>query len=239
MHIFANPNRFLSIARPLTPWLLGLGLLLAVGGCVWGLLYAPQERLQGDSVKIIFVHVPMAWLGMAAWTAIAIASLVELIWRHPLAGHAARAAALPGAVFAFLCLATGSIWGRPAWGTWWVWDGRLTSMLVLFFLYLAYMALSSEAQGSPGRERLAAIFGVVGIINLPIIRFSVEWWETQHQGTSISMMGKSTIDAAYLWPLLASALGFTLIFAAVVLIRMRTGLAKTKVEARLRRMAAA
>ncbi len=238
MHIFANPNRFLGIARPLSPWLLATGLLLAVGACAYGLVFAPQERLQGDSVKIIFVHVPMAWLGMAGWSALALASLTELIWRHPLAGHAARAIAVPGAVFAFLCLATGSIWGRPAWGTWWVWDGRLTSMLVLFFLYLGYIALSAEARGNPGRERIAAIFGVVGIVNLPIIRYSVEWWETQHQRASITLTGKSTIDESYLWPLLISGLGFSLIFAAVVLLRMRASLAEAKVEARLRRMAA-
>lgn len=239
MHGLANPTRFLRIAQPLTWWLLLIGLAMVIGACSWGLMFAPQERLQGDSVKIIFVHVPMAWLGMAGWTTIALASIAELVWRHPLAAHAARAAALPGAVFAFLCLATGSIWGRPAWGTWWVWDGRLTSMLVLFFLYLAYIALAHETKGDPARSRLAAIFGVVGIVNLPIIRFSVEWWETQHQAASISITGKSTIDPAYLWPLLTSALGFSLLFGAIMLMRMRTSLAEAKSEARLRRLAAA
>lgn len=238
MHAYANPTRFLSLARPLTPWLLFGGMALVAAACAWGILSTPPERLQGDSVKIIFVHVPMAWLGMAGWTGIAIASLSELIWRHPLASHAARAIAVPGALFALLCLVTGALWGRPAWGTWWVWDGRLTSMLVLFFLYLAYIVLANETSKASGRSRIAAIFGVVGIVNLPIIRFSVEWWETQHQGTSISITGKSTIDALYLWPLLVSAIGFSLLFAAIVLMRMRASLAETKVEGRLKRMAA-
>lgn len=238
MHAYANPTRFLSLARPLTHWLLFGGMALVVAACAWGILSTPPERLQGNSVKIIFVHVPMAWLGMAGWTGIAIASISELIWRHPLASHAARAIAVPGALFALLCLVTGALWGRPAWGTWWVWDGRLTSMLVLFFLYLAYIVLANETSKTSGRSRIAAIFGVVGIVNLPIIRFSVEWWETQHQGTSISITGKSTIDALYLWPLLISAIGFSLLFAAIVLMRMRASLAETKVEGRLKRMAA-
>lgn len=238
MHAYANPTRFLLLARPLTPWLLFGGIALVLLACIWGILSTPPERLQGNSVKIIFVHVPMAWLGMAGWTGIAIASISELIWRHPLASHAARATAVPGALFAFLCLVTGALWGRPAWGTWWVWDGRLTSMLVLFFLYLAYIVLANETRKTSGQSRIAAIFGVVGIVNLPIIRFSVEWWETQHQGTSISITGKSTIDALYLWPLLVSAIGFSLLFAAIVLMRMRASLAETKVEARLKRMAA-
>ena len=145
MHRFANPARFLGIAKPLTPLLLWPGLLLAFGACWWGLTQVPAERLQGDAVKIMFVHVPTAWLGMGGWTGIAIASIVQLVWKHPLAGVSARAIAMPGAVFAALCLVTGSIWGRPAWGAWWVWDGRLTSMLILFFLYLGYIALANAS----------------------------------------------------------------------------------------------
>jgi len=145
MHRFANPARFLGIAKPLTPLLLWAGLVLAIGACAWGLTMVPAERLQGHSVKIIFVHVPAAWLGMAGWTGIAIASIIQLVWRHPLAGVSARAIAVPGAMFAALCLITGSIWGRPTWGVWWVWDGRLTSMLVLFFLYLGYIALANAS----------------------------------------------------------------------------------------------
>lgn len=237
MHRFANPTRFLALARPLTPWLFWPGAVLVLLASAWGLFAVPPEALQGDSVRIMFVHVPAAWLGMAGWVGIALASIAELVWRHPLAGHAARASAVPGAVFTAICLVTGSLWGRPAWGAWWVWDGRLTSMLVLFFLYLGYIALASGA-AEQGRERLAALFGVIGVVNLPIIKYSVEWWQSQHQRASISLSG-STIDPQFLWPLLASALGFSLLFAGIVLMRMRASLATTKAEARMRRMALA
>ena len=237
MHGFANPARFLRIARWLTaPLLLG-GLVLAGAALAWGLFRVPPDRLMGDTVRILFIHVPAAWLGMAGWTTIAIASLVELVWRHPLAGIAGRAAALPGAVFTAICLATGSLWGRPAWGTWWVWDGRLTSMLVLLFLYFGYMALSDAARrDGTGSGRVAAIFGLVGAVNVPIINRSVVWWNSLHQPPSITV-GKSAIDAAFLWPLLVATIGFSLIFGGVVLARMRAILADIQAEARLRRKA--
>ncbi len=174
MHGFANPTRFLRIARALTmPMLIG-GLLIAGVALAWGLFFAPPERLQGETVRIMFLHVPTAWLGMGGWTAIAIASIAEIVWRHPLAGIAARAVAVPGATFTAICLATGSIWGRPAWGTWWVWDGRLTSMLVLLFLYFGYIALSGAISREGASSRLAAIFGLVGAINVgvPTVRMS-------------------------------------------------------------------
>ena len=237
MHGFANPARFLRIARWLTPALLLTGLLLTGIALAQGLWQVPPDRLQGDTVRILFIHVPAAWLGMAGWMAIAVASFAELVWRHPLAGIAARAAALPGAVFSALCLATGSIWGRPAWGTWWEWDGRLTSMLVLLFLYLAYMALADAASRN-GQSRIAAIFGLVGAVNIPVIHYSVLWWNSLHQPPSISL-GKSAIDAVYLWPLMISTLGFSLLFGGIVLARMRTILADQQAEARLRRKAAA
>jgi len=238
MHVYANPARFLKIARPLTPWLGWSGAALIIGALYFGLFLAPPERLQGESVRIIYLHVPAAWLGMGGWTAIAIASLMQLVWRHPLAAVAGRAAAVPGAVFAAICLATGSLWGRPTWGTYWEWDGRLTSMLVLFFLYLGYVALAAAEKEKGGEGRLTAIFGLVGAINLPIIHYSVLWWRTLHQGESISFVrGTSTIAAPLLWPLLAAALGFSLLFGAIVLMRMRAELARTKVEARLKRMA--
>ena len=236
MHFYANPTRFLTIARLLTPLLLMGGLLVTAAALFWGVKQAPPDRLMGDTVAILFVHVPTAWLGMGGWTAIAIASLVEIVWRHPLAAIAARAAAVPGAVFAFICLATGSIWGRPAWGTWWVWDGRLTSMLVLFFLYLGYIALSSALAREGQPSRIAAIFGLVGAINVPIINRSVVWWNSLHQPPSITT-GGSAIDAVYLWPLLVAVLGFSLIFGGVVLARMRTILADMQADARLRRKA--
>ena len=236
MHGLANPARFLRIARWLTPALLLSGLVLVGGSMVWGLTGLPAERLQGETVRIVLIHVPTAWLGMAGWSAIAVASLTELVWRHPLAAIAARASAVPGAVFAALCLATGSIWGRPAWGTWWVWDGRLTSMLVLLFLYLAYMALAGAVDREGGSSRIAAIFGLVGAINIPIIHYSVIWWNSLHQAPSLSM-GSSAMAAEFLVPLAASTLGFSLVFGGVVLARMRAILAEVQAEARLRRKA--
>ena len=240
MHAYANPARFLRIARWLTPLLLGAGLAVAIAALAWGLLVVPPDRLMGETVRILFIHVPSAWLGMGGWTTIAIASLVELVWRHPLAGIAARAAAAPGAVFTAVCLVTGSIWGRPTWGTWWVWDGRLTSMLVLLFLYFGYIALANAARqgGNGGSARIVAIFGLVGAINIPIINRSVVWWNSLHQPPSLTI-GKSAIDTAFLWPLLAATVGFSLIFGAVVLMRMRAILADIQAEARLRRKAMA
>ena len=236
MHGFANPKRFLSLARWLTPLLLVSGLVLAGGALAWGLLVVPPDRLMGETVRIIFLHVPSAWLGMGGWTAIALASAAYLIWRHPLADLAARAAAVPGMVFTAVCLVTGSIWGRPTWGTWWVWDGRLTSMLVLLFLYFGYMALAQAVAREGGSSRIPAIFGLVGAINIPIINRSVVWWNSLHQPASITM-GESAIDAEFLVPLLVAVFGFSLIFGGVVLARMRALLGDIQAEARLRRRA--
>ena len=236
MHGFANPKRFLALARWLTPLCLASGLLICAGALGWGLFEVPPDRLMGQTVRILFLHVPFAWLGMAGWSTLALCSLIFLVWRHPLAALGARAAAAPGAVFTALCLITGSIWGRPTWGTWWVWDGRLTSMLVLFFLYCAYIALAGAAEREGVSPRIPAIFGLVGAVNLPIINRSVVWWNSLHQPPSITM-GKSAIDPVFLVPLLISTLGFTLIFAGVVLARMRALLAHTQAEARLRRKA--
>ncbi len=237
MHGFANPARFLRIARWLTPVLLLSGIVIAALSLVWGLWFVPPDRLQGETVRILFIHVPAAWLGMGGWTALAVASLTELVWRHPLASIAARAIALPGAVYTAICLATGSLWGRPAWGAWWVWDGRLTSMLILLFLYFGYMALADATmRDGQGNTRVAAIFGLVGAVNVPIINRSVVWWNSLHQPPSITM-GQSAIDSAFLWPLLAATIGFSLIFGGVVLARMRTIMADIQAEARLRRMA--
>jgi len=236
MHVYANPARFLKIARPLTAWLGWAGGALIAAACGYGLFLAPEDYLQGDMARIMYVHVPAAWLGLGGWVGIAIASLMQIVWRHPLAGIAARAIAVPGALFTALCLATGSLWGSRAWGTWWAWDGRMTSMLVLLFLYLAYIALGQADHERGGEGRITAIFGLVGAVNIPIVKFSVNWWNTLHQKASIGPRG-SSIDESMLWPLLAAALGFSLWFGAVVLMRMRTLLARQKVEARLRRMA--
>lgn len=236
MHGFANPKRFLSLARPLTPWLLALGLMLSGGSLFWGLTEVPGERLQGETVRIMFLHVPAAWLGMAGWMTIAGASFAEIVWRHPLSAIAGRAAALPGAFFTALCLITGSLWGRPAWGKWWVWDGRLTSMLVLLLLYLAYIALSGATAREGASSRIPAIFGLVGVVNIPVIHYSVIWFYSVHQPPSLTL-GKSTMAPEFQWPLMVATLGFTFVFAAVVLMRMRALLAETQAEARLRRRA--
>ncbi|TPG43136.1 heme ABC transporter permease [Sphingomonas koreensis] len=237
IHALANPARFLRIARPLTPALFWAGIALAAIGSWAGLTQTPADYLQGESVRILYIHVPSAWLGMGGWSSLAIASIVYLVWRHPLARVAAQAIALPGAVFAALCLITGSIWGRPTWGTWWEWDGRLTSMLLLFFVYLAYIALVRADNDRGGDGRIPAIFGVAGSVLLPIIRYSVVWWNTLHQGQSIGLTS-STIAASMLWPLWFTILGFSLFFAGIVLMRMRALLAAAKAEARMRRMAA-
>ena len=236
MHALANPARFLRFARPATGWLLAIGLILAIAGMAAGLTLTPPDYLQGETVRILYVHVPAAWLGMAGWAGIAAASVSQLVWRHPLAAVAGRAVALPGAVFTAICLVTGSLLGRPTWGTYWEWDGRMTSMLVLLFLYLGYIALADAERDKGGEGRLSAIFALVGAVNLPIIHYSVLWWNTLHQGQSITLKG-SSIHPSMLWPLLASALGFSLLFGAIVLMRMRGALARQKVEARMRRMA--
>ncbi len=241
MHRFANPARFLAIARPLTPWLALGGIALILAGSYAGLAIVPAEARQGNSARILYVHVPAAWLGMGGWAALAIAALAQLVWRHPLAGVAARAIAVPGALFTAVCLATGSIWGKPTWGTWWEWDGRMTSMLVLLFLYAGFIAfvnaVDDEGGGHGSISRSAAIYALVGAINLPIINRSVVWWNSLHQPASITA-GGSAIDPALLWPLGLTLVGFSLFFGAIVLMRMRAILAEAKVEARLRRLAA-
>lgn len=238
LHAFANPARFLKIARPLTPLCVLLGAALIAFGTWAGLRLTPPDYLQGETVRIMYVHVPAAWLGMGGWSGIAASSLVFLVWRHPLAAIAARAIAVPGATFTALCLLTGAIWGRPTWGTWWQWDGRLTSMLLLFFVYLGYMALARADRDRGGAGEIPALYGLAGTVLLPIIRYSVIWWNTLHQGPSIGLT-QSTIDRSILWPLPIMLLGFTLLFAGIVLMRMRAMLATAKTEARLRRRAAA
>jgi heme exporter protein C len=235
MHGYANPARFLRFARPATGWFLGLGLMLLAAGVLGGLFVTPPDYLQGESVRILYIHVPAAWLAMAGWGGIAATSLMHLVWRHPLSAIAGRALAPAGATFAAICLATGSIWGRPTWGTWWEWDGRLTSMLILFFLYLGYIALAAAERERGGEGRMTALFGLVGAINLPVIHYSVLWWRTLHHPHTISVTGGSSIAPELLWPLPLTLLGFSLLFAAVVLMRMRAELARAKAEARLRR----
>lgn len=236
MHRFANPRRFLAIARWLVPLLAGAGLLITAIALYWGLKIAPPDYLQGESVRIIYVHVPAAWLGMAGFASMGFAFLTGFVWKHPLAFIGARAIAPVGAMLTAICLITGSIWGRPTWGTWWEWDGRLTSMLVLLFLYFGVIALLNAYEDRARADKAGGILALVGMINLPIIKFSVEWWQTLHQPASFGLRG-SSIDVAMRHPLLVSALGFLCLFAAAVLMRMRTHIAHMRLEARRARLA--
>jgi heme exporter protein C len=230
MHRFANPARFMRLSAALLPGcaaaaaiLLGLGLYLA-------LFVAPADYQQGEAVRIMFVHVPAAWMASLVYGFLALASAVALIWRHPLADIAAQAAAPLGAGFTLLCLVTGSLWGEPMWGTWWVWDARLSSVLVLFFLYLGYIALVNAFDEPVRGARAGAILALVGVVNLPIIKFSVDWWNTLHQPASVFRLGGPTIDPSMLWPLLVMALGFTFFFVTLLLLRMRTALIAAKIR---------
>jgi heme exporter protein C len=227
----ANPTRFLSLVGAVVPWLAALAVALLGVGLYLAFFVAPPDYQQGETVRIMFVHVPAAWLAMFGYVLIALAALGTLIWRHPLADVAAKAAAPIGATFCFIALVTGSLWGKPMWGTYWVWDARLTSMLVLFLLYLGLIALW-QAIEEPGRAgRAAAILALVGAVNIPIIKFSVDWWNTLHQPASIVRLGGPSIDPSMLWPLLVMAVGFTLLFVLLHLIAMRAEILRRRVHA--------
>jgi len=237
LHALANPLRFQRFAVAVTPWLLALGLGFLAVGLFRGLFLAPPDYLQGEAVRILYVHVPAAWFALGGYLGMALAALAARIWRHPLADLSVRAIAPVGATFAAICLVTGSIWGRPTWGTWWVWDGRLTSMLVLFLLYLGVIALAHLHEDRSRGLRMAGLLAIVGTVNLPIIKFSVEWWNTLHQPASIRLSG-SSIHPDMLAPLMLSAVGFLLLFAALVFIRMRALIAEQRLEMRAARRAA-
>jgi heme exporter protein C len=220
----ANPARFMRVSGAVLPWfgIATAGLLLV--GLVWSLVLAPPDYQQGESVRIMFIHVPSAWMALSVYLFVAVASGVALVWRHPLAEIAAQAAAPIGAAFTAVCLATGSLWGRPMWGAWWVWDARLTSVLVLFFLYLGYIALVNAFDDQSRGARAGSLLALVGVINLPIIKFSVDWWNTLHQPASVLRWGGPTIATSMLLPLLVMAVAFTLLFGWLLLLRMRTAL---------------
>jgi heme exporter protein C len=219
---YANPTRFMQLSGTLIPWLGGSALLALAAGVYLGLVAAPPDYQQGDTVRVMFIHVPAAWTAMMAYGLMALASLIGLVQRHPLADVAARSAAPLGALFTALGLVTGSLWGRPMWGTWWVWDGRLTSFLLLLFLYLGYIALWNAIEDETRAARAAAVLALVGAVNLPIIEFSVDWWTTLHQGESLLRKGGPLIATVYLWPLGLMALGYTLLFFTLWLLRIRT-----------------
>jgi heme exporter protein C len=216
----ANPQRFMAFSRWAAPSLGAMAaILLAVG--LWMGFGAPEDFQQGDTVRIMFIHVPAAWIGMVAYACLAGASLFGLVFRHALADAAARACAPLGAAFTGLALVTGSLWGRPMWGAWWVWDARLTSVLVLFLFYLGYMALQAAIEDEAKADRAAAILALAGAVNLPIVKFSVDWWNTLHQGESIFRKGGPLIAPAYLWPLTIMGLGYLCLFGALWLVRTR------------------
>ncbi|WP_051630695.1 heme ABC transporter permease [Afifella pfennigii] len=217
----ANPTRFLSWSSRLLPIVSVLAALTLAVGVYWSLFVAPPDYQQGDSVRIMFIHVPAAYLAMFCYVVMAAAALGTLVWRHPLADVSARAAAPIGAAFTFLALFTGSVWGKPMWGAWWVWDARLTSVLVLFIMYLGLIALWRAFDDPSRGAKVAAILILVGFINIPVIKFSVDWWNTLHQPASIVRMDGPTIDPSMLWPLLVMIAGYTLTFIALHLAAMR------------------
>src|ERR1700719_912347 len=226
----ANPSRFTALVDRVLAWLIAATVLAFALGLYQALVVAPDDYQQGATVKIMFIHVPAAWLGMLAWGVMSVAALGTLVWRHPLADVAAKTAAPLGAAFTLLCLVTGSLWGRPMWGTYWVWDARLTSELVLFLMYLGVIALWRTID-DPGRAaRAAAVLTLVGALDLPIIKFSVDWWNTLHQPASVFRVGGSTIDGSLLVPLFAMAIAFTLLFFALHLAAMRNEIMRRRVR---------
>lgn len=228
---YANPTRFMALARqvhrPL--WALAIGVL-AYG--LYRVAYVPADYQQGDSVRIMFVHVPAAWMSLFGYSFIFIASVTALIFRHPLGHVAARAAAPVGAVFTLLALITGSLWGQPMWGTWWVWDARLTSVLVLFFIYLGYIALWQAIDEPTRAARAASILAIVGFINVPIVKFSVDWWNTLHQPASVSRLARPALHTDFLYPLLIMGAGSLVLFLALTLTRMQMEVLRQRLRAR-------
>jgi heme exporter protein C len=225
----ANPTVFLALTKRALPWLAALTVALFAIGLTLGFL-APPDYQQGETVKIMYLHVPAAWLSTFIYGVMTLASLGTLVWRHPLADAAQKAAAPLGAGFTFICLVTGSLWGKPMWGTYWVWDARLTSELVLFILYLGLISLSRSIDEAPKAARATAILTLVGAVDLPIIKFSVDWWNTLHQPASVFRMGGPTIASALLWPLLVMALAFTCLFLTLHLMAIRNEILRRRLS---------
>ncbi len=229
---YANPKRFMDVSARFLPWLAAASAIALVVGFALGFL-APPDYQQGTTVKIMFLHVPAVWVAMMAYGVMALSSLIGLVNRHPLADVAAKSTAPLGATFTAIGLVTGSLWGRPMWGTYWVWDGRLTSFLLLFFLYLGYMALWNAIEDETRAARACAILALVGAVNLPIIEFSVDWWTTLHQGESIFRMGGPLIAPVFLWPLFITMAGYTLLFFTLLVVRIRTEILNRRLRAAL------
>ncbi|WP_115719164.1 heme ABC transporter permease [Gallaecimonas mangrovi] len=222
LHPYAKPERAYQLCKRLMPWLLWPSLIIILIGTVWGLAFAPADYQQGNSFRIIYIHVPTAMLAMSGYLAMAIGGFIGLVWQVRLAELSIQAIAPVGAVFTFLSLFTGAVWGKPTWGTWWVWDARLTSQLILLFLYLGVIALYGAFSDKRTAGRAAGILALVGVINLPIIHYSVQWWNTLHQGATISRFAKPDMADSMLWPLLINLLGFALLLGALSMKRMAT-----------------
>ena len=227
---YANPTNFLRLAGALIPWTGGVTALLLGVGLYMTFFTAPADYQQGDTVRIMFIHVPAAWLAMFIYGVMTMAALGSLVWRHPLADAAQKAAAPLGAAFTFICLFTGSLWGKPMWGTWWVWDARLTSVLVLFLIYLGLIALWNTIEEPAKAGRAAAILTLVGVVNIPIIKFSVDWWNTLHQPASVFRLGGPSIHPSMLWPLLIMAVGATLLFLTLHLMAIRNEILRRRLR---------
>ncbi len=234
----ANPSRFLALSGRALPWLSAATVLAFVVGIIQ-ISFAPDDYQQGATVKIMFIHVPAAWLSIFGWLLMSTAALGTLVWRHPLADVAAKAAAPIGSAFTLMCLVTGSLWGRPMWGTYWVWDARLTSVLVLFLMYLGVLALWRTIEDPTQAARAAAVLTLVGAINVPIIKFSVDWWNTLHQPASVLRLGGSTIHPAILVPLIVMAIAFMLLFLTLHLAAMRNEIMRRRVRSMMMLQAAA
>lgn len=235
---YANPTRFLRLVQVTLPWLIGLCVVAFGVGLYMSFFTAPEDYQQGDTVRIMYIHVPAAWLAMMCYSIMAVSSLGTLVWKHPLADVSAKAAAPIGAAFTFMSLVTGSLWGKPMWGTYWVWDARLTSVLVLLIMYFGLMALWRTMEDPIKAGKAAAILTLVGALNLPIIKFSVDWWNTLHQPASVVRMDGPTIHPDILVPLLIMALAFTLLFFVLHFMAMRNEILRRRVRA-LRLRAAA
>ena len=227
---FANPGQFLRLSGWLLPWLTIGGIVLTLVGLGWGLFLSPADWQQADAVRIIYIHVPAAWLASAGYFGLAVCAVLSFVWRHPLADLAAAEIGPVGAGATALCLATGSLWGKPMWGAWWVWDARLTSMLVLLFLYLGHIALIRAFDNPERGYRAAAILALIGAADLPVIKFSVEWWNTLHQPATFKFTSAPTMYQGMIWPLLISAAGFSIGFVAIVTARLRAAVMERRIR---------
>lgn len=219
---FANPRRFMTLSNIVIPTAAWIAALTLIAGLYMGLIASPPDYQQGETVRIMYIHVPAAWMALFIYTSMAAASFVALVWKHVLAELYAKAAAPLGAAFTFICLVTGAIWGKPMWGAWWAWDARLTSVLILFFFYIGYMALIDAFDDEQKGLNAGSYLLLVGFINVPIIKFSVEWWNTLHQPASVTRLAAPAIDPAMMWPLILMAVGFNALFVTLACLRLKT-----------------